>query len=357
MIATRRTIAAVAIVGLGVAIGAAVLPFLFGLLGAPILAVTFAPLHTWLRARTGPRRAAGFVIMAGIVAIFLPAIAISLLLISELPAVLASPDLSRIIESLGRVRVGPFDFGQQLAAASSDFVTWVSRQAMSLVGGLTFVAINLLIAFLGLYFLLRSDGEPWAAVKRYIPFSPETAERLRVRFHELTRATILGIGATAVAQGLVVSGGFALVGLGHPLLWGTVTGVASVLPVFGSAIVWLPGAAFLLFQHRYVDAAMIAAIGALIASNVDNVVRPMIFRRVGAVHPLVAVVGAFAGMRYFGLLGLLLGPLALVYFIELARAYDADFHRRDNGVRARPTIIRSLPDSNAGPPAASFSGT
>lgn len=356
MIATRRTVAAAAIAGLGVAIGAAVLPFLFGLLGAPILAVTFAHLHQWLRVRTGPRRAAALVVGAATIAVFLPAIGISLLLISELPAVLASQDLTRLIESIGRFRVGPFGFGHDLAVASSGFVTWVSRQAVSLVGGLTFVAINLLIAFLGLYFLLRADGEPWALVKRYIPFSPETAERLRRRFHELTRATILGIGATAVAQGLVVVGAFALVGLGHPLLWGTVTGVASVLPVFGSALVWLPGSALLVLEHRYADAATLAAIGVLIASSVDNLIRPMIFKRVGAVHPLVAVVGAFAGMRYFGLLGLLLGPLALVYFIELARAYDADFHR-EASVGARPTTKRIPPDASSAAPTASFSRT
>jgi predicted PurR-regulated permease PerM len=353
MTAGRRTVATVVIAGLGVAIGAAVLPFLFGLLGAPVLAVTFSPFHHWLLQRTGPRRAAAIVVVVGVVAVFLPAVGISLLLFTELPAVLASPDLARLIESLARLHIGPVDFGQHLATASSDFITWVSRQAMALVGGLTFVAINLLIAFLGLYFLLRAGDEPWETVKRYIPFSPAIAERLRVRFHDLTRATILGLGATAIAQGVVVGGGFALVGLGHPLLWGAVTGVVSVLPVFGSAIVWLPGTALLLVEHRYADAAIIGAIGALIASNVDNIIRPMIFRRVGAVHPLLAVVGAFAGMRYFGLLGLLLGPLALVYFVELVQAYDIDFQSRAADVGARPTIWRQAADSEAGSPMAS----
>jgi predicted PurR-regulated permease PerM len=355
MTAGRRTVATVAIIGLGLAIGAAVLPFLFGLLGAPILAVTFSPFHRWLRERTGPRRAAACVVVAAVIAIFLPAIGISLLLVSELPAVLTSPDLARIIGALGRLHLGPFDFGKALAAASSDFTAWLSRQAVALIGGLTFVAVNLLIAFLGLYFLLRANGEPWLLARRYIPFSVETTDRLRSRFHDLTRATILGIGATAVVQGLVVAGGFALVGLGHPLLWGAITGVASVLPVFGSAIVWLPGAAFLVLEQRYADAAILTTIGVLIASNVDNVIRPMIFRRVGAVHPLVAVVGAFAGMRYFGLLGLLLGPLALVYFIELVQAYDADFRRAVPGMGIRPTTERRLPDSRPGSPNASFS--
>ena len=322
---SRRTVATVAIVGLGMAIGAAVLPFLFGLLGAPILAVAFAPFHRWLRQRTGSRRAAIGVILAGIIAIFLPVIGVSLLVIAELPAVLASPDLARVIERLATLRVGPFEFGAEVAALSSDMTAWLSRQAMALIGGLTFVAMNLLIAFLGLYFLLRSEDGPWQFVKRYIPFSPQTAERLRRRFHDLTRATLLGIGATALAQGLVVGGGFALVGLSHPMLWGAMTGVASVLPIFGSAIVWAPGTIVLLLAHRYADAAILGGIGLVIASNIDNIIRPMIFKRVSDVHPVIAVVGAFAGMRYFGLLGLLLGPLALVYFVELVRAYDSDF--------------------------------
>lgn len=323
----RRTAATIIIAGLGVTIGAAVLPFLFGLLGAPILAATFAPLHDRLLRHTGPRRAAAIVVAAGVVAIFLPVIGVSVLIFSELPGVLASPELDRLIARLATLHIGPIEFGGQLAAASSDFAGWLSRQAMALIGSLSFVAVNLLIAFLGLYFLLREGDRPWKYARRHLPFSEVTTERLRVRFHDVTRATILGIGTTAVAQGLVVGGAFALVGLGHPLLWGTVTGVVSVLPILGSSLVWLPGMMLLLVDHRYGDATVLGLAGALIASNVDNIIRPLIFRRVSDVHPLIAVVGAFAGMRYFGLLGLLLGPLALVYFIELVRAYDHDFHQ------------------------------
>jgi predicted PurR-regulated permease PerM len=198
---------------------------------------------------------------------------------------------------------------------------------MALLGSLSFVAVNLLIAFLGLYFLLREGDRPWKYARRHLPFSEVTTERLRLRFHKLTRATILGIGATAVAQGLVVGGAFALVGLGHPLLWGTVTGMVSVLPILGSSLVWIPGMVMLLVDHRYADATVLGLIGGIVASNIDNLIRPLIFRRVSDVHPLIAVVGAFAGLRYFGLLGLLLGPLALVYFIELVRAYDHDFRQ------------------------------
>jgi predicted PurR-regulated permease PerM len=342
----RRTAATVVIAGLGVAIGLAVLPFLFGLLGAPILAVTFAPLHDRLRRRAGPRLAAGVVVATAIVAVLLPLVSVSLLLVSELPSVLASPGLDRLIASLDNLHVGRFEFGAQLAAAGSDVVAWLSWQAMALIGGLSFMVVNLLVAFLGLYFLMREGDAPWVFTRRYLPFSDVTAERLRHRFHTLTRATILGIGATALAQGTVVGGAFALVGLGHPLLWGTVTGVASVLPILGSALVWVPGALLLAVDHRYGDAAILASVGMLIASTIDNLIRPLIFTRVSHVHPLIAVVGAVAGMRFFGLLGLLLGPLALVYFVELVRAYDHDFRR--GGAPSLPTNQRPIPDFQPG---------
>ena len=57
----------------------------------------------------------------------------------------------------------------------------------------------------------------------------------------------------------------------------------------------------------------------------DNVIRPIVFRRYAQIHPLVTLVGAFAGIRYFGLLGLLVGPLALSYFFELIRMYREEY--------------------------------
>ena len=60
-------------------------------------------------------------------------------------------------------------------------------------------------------------------------------------------------------------------------------------------------------------------------TNIDNLVRPWIFRRVASVHPLVTLVGALAGLQYFGLLGVLMGPLAITYFFELLRIYDEEY--------------------------------
>ena len=88
---SRRLIAAATVGVLGLLVAVAVMPFLLGLLGAPVLAVTFAPMHAWLRRRMGARLSAGIVVVAAVLAILLPATALTVLIVSELPSVLAGP--------------------------------------------------------------------------------------------------------------------------------------------------------------------------------------------------------------------------------------------------------------------------
>ena len=157
------------------------------------------------------------------------------------------------------------------------------------------------------------------------PFSSDAADHLAERFATVTEAAVLGIVATAITQGATIAIAFSLVGLPNPLLWGAVTGIVSILPIFGSSLVWVPAVVVLLLSQRPGAALALGLIGALVSSNVDNVVRPMIYRRVSGVHPMASLLGAFAGVELFGLLGLVLGPLAIAYCLELVRLYEREY--------------------------------
>ena len=111
--------------------------------------------------------------------------------------------------------------------------------------------LNGVVALFGLYFLLVSGAVAWRNVSAYLPFSATGSERLAERFRQVTEATLLGTALTGVLQGTVVALGFAVTGLPDAWFWGIVTAVASVLPVFGSALVWVPGALALAIQGRY----------------------------------------------------------------------------------------------------------
>ncbi|HEX6535262.1 MAG TPA: AI-2E family transporter [Gemmatimonadaceae bacterium] len=342
MTTTAKWRAAALVATLGVAIAIALAPFALGLLGAAVLYVIFTPLHQRIARMVGPSWAATIVLIAAIALLLLPAVALLGLLVDEAPVALRALQQSVLLERLAELRVGQLQVGAELAKASGSVLSWISRHALSLVGSATHTTLNLVIAFFGLYYLLVSADGTWHRLRRLIPFSAESAEALRERFHSVTRATLLGMVLASVLQGSIVGTGFWLVGLPSPVFWGVVTAFASLLPVLGSAFVWIPGTLVLVVEGRYGAAVALLAIGGVVASNIDNVIRPIVYRRVSNIHPMITLVGAFAGLRYFGLLGALLGPLAIVYFVELWRMYEMEY-----GAEPPPPV-----KSAATPPAA-----
>ena len=230
-----------------------------------------------------------------------------------------------MLARLKELHLGSFELGPRLADLGSNLVSWVGSSAFGLVGTATRLALNLTIALFGLFYLLLRPHETWQAVQPYIPFSAKNTEKLRQRFRDVTTSTIIGTGLTAAIQGTLIGLGFWMTGLSHAVFWGVVTMVFAILPVVGSGLVWIPGALVLILDHRAGPGVLLALWGAVVVGNADYVVRPMVFRRWANIHPLVTLLGALAGVPYFGILGLLIGPLGLSYFFELVKMYREEY--------------------------------
>lgn len=321
---STRTRAGWAILVLGIGILVALLPFAVGLFGAAVLYVICSPVHRALTPRLGTRWAAALVLIGTLLLILVPGALLVTVAMDQASGVLRGMPASPAVERLAALRIGSIDVGAQIMAASGTMLSWVSQQAFVVFGGLARTIINLVIAFFGLYYLLVARPGTWERARSYLPFSAENSDLLRARFHNVTEATLLGIALTALLQGSLIGATFWLLGLPNALFWGILTGLVSVLPVLGSAIVWLPGVLVLAFAGRYGAAIGLALIGGVVASNLDNLVRLVVFKRVSDIHPMITLVGAFAGVKYMGLIGVLLGPLAITYFFELLRVYQSE---------------------------------
>jgi predicted PurR-regulated permease PerM len=327
---TPRDRAGFLILVLGAAILVALVPFLSGLLGAAVLYVIFVEPYRRLARVVQPGFAAAITLVVALLIIALPLTWLVGIVVDQAPDALRGLQSSSVFARVGQLRVGNYDVGAEVAKASGTLVSSLSGQVFAFVGSATSAALNLVIAFFALYYMLRSGAAMWGIIRGYIPFSYKTADALRDRFFNVTAATLLGTVLVAVIQGGLVGVGFWVVSLPHPLFWGTVTAFASILPVLGSALVWLPAVFVLVMQSRFGAAITMAVIGGVIASNIDNLIRPLVYRRVSNIHPLITLVGAFAGVKYFGLLGLLLGPLAIAYLFELLRFYREEYGAADD---------------------------
>ena len=310
---------------LALLIGVAVAPFVAGLLGAVILEVIFAPTQRRLRRHLPERAAAVLVTCAAALLLLLPVAMLLALVIGHAPEAMEDLRRSALLSRLAALRIGDLSLGAELERASGTAVAWVSRQGLHLFGSVAHATLHLVIALFGLYYLLLAGGGAWRRFRGMLPFSEASAELLRERFRSVTEATLLGIGLTAAVQGAVVGLGFHVTGLPDAAFWGVVTAFVSVFPLLGSATVWLPGVLVLAASGRHGAAVAMLAIGAGIASSVDNVIRPMIYRRISHIHPMTTIVGAVSGVAWLGVTGLLFGPLALSYFFELLRIYQFEY--------------------------------
>ena len=327
---TGKYRASAILIVLGASILWAMLPFAPGIFGAAIFYVLTISGYRWLLARRVPKSlAATLMLLLVLVLILVPGSALVTVLIDEIPSAIRGLDTGPLVQRLQGLRLGPINVGEQVSRASGSIGAWVSAQVLGAVGGAARGTLNLVIALLGLYYLLIAAEDVWPRVKRFLPFSDEDSEELRLKFYGVTMATALGVVVVAVAQGVLVGLAFAVLGLPNAIVWGTITAIASVLPLVGSALVWVPGAIVLFATGHPGQAIGLAIFGAVLVSNVDNVMRPMVSRRVGNLHPLTTLLGAFAGIEYIGLIGVLLGPLAITWFFELLSIYDRSYGLTD----------------------------
>jgi predicted PurR-regulated permease PerM len=175
-----------------------------------------------------------------------------------------------------------------------------------------------------------------------VPLPRERSRELLSRLGEVTKAVVKGIGLTCLAQGALGGLGFWVAGLPSPLLFGVVMAFAALIPVVGTAIVWLPGVLYLFFTGQTTWAVGLLLWCGLVVGNADNVLRPLLIGgNAGMPLPLL-LVGILGGLFAYGLMGLILGPLILTVLLFVLEEYHREF----------PDAEESLPPADPGPPPA-----
>ena len=318
--------AAFIVFALGAGLLWAVFPYATGIIGIPVLAVLFAPVHSWFVRRGAPSAFAAFVVtLLGAVLIIVPGILLAGMLINEAQQVAENVLKSPILERFQNLQIRGIPVGPRLAEAGGRIVAGIGSSVLGLVGTATRLTLNLTISFFGLYYVLKHPGDVWLDARPYIPFSRQNTEKLGKRFKDVTVSTVIGTGVVAALQGALLGVAFWIIGLPNVLFWSVVTMALAILPVVGSGLVWGPAAGILIMQGRALAGVLLIAWGVVVVGSVDNFIRPLIYRRFSAIPPLVTLIGAIAGVSHFGLLGLLIGPLALSYFFELIRMYREEY--------------------------------
>lgn len=195
----------------------------------------------------------------------------------------------------------------------------------------TFISVSfsfftsLLVFFFVLFYGLLQKDIFLKTAYIILPFSQKKSEELILQSGFAIKALIIGQILTAIVQGTLGMISFYIAGIPGVLIWGLIMIIFSILPVVGAFLIWLPAGIFLLLKGEIIMGTFILLWGALVVSQIDNIIRPKLVNKYFKLHPLLIILGVFAGIALFGIIGLILGPLLFAFFILFFKAFKEEY--------------------------------
>lgn len=333
------------------------LPFAGAILWGIVSAIVFAPMNQWFRRRmpTHPNTSALLTLLAIILMVVVPVIAIGTLLVDE------------AINLYNSIETNQLDFGKIIARMQAGLPDWLRAQLTRLgmedmssfrdqVNSVLSSAARLMAAqaltigqsafgfMLGLglmlyltYFLLRDGGDLVKRVGEQVPLQAEQRRALFEKFATVIRATIKGSIVVAVVQGFIGGFVFWILDIHAALLWGVVMGFLSLVPAIGTGLIWVPVSIYLLATGAIWQGIVLILCGLFVIGMVDNVLRPILVGKDTRMPDYVVLISTLGGLSVLGVNGFILGPVIAALFIASWDIFS----------RFRKTQQRQSPDARA----------
>lgn len=196
---------------------------------------------------------------------------------------------------------------------------------------------SIIMLYVMFYFLTMGD----VLLKKilyFLPLDDHNEVRLLNRFTSVTRATLKGTLIIGLLQGSICGTAFAIAGIEGPVFWGSLMAVMSIVPAFGTAIIWGPALCILALLGNFSGVIILAVLCGAVAGNLDNILRPRLVGKDTEMHDLFVLFGTLGGLSMFGLLGIIIGPIVAALFITIWEIYGDTFSEYLPKVRSiRPT--------------------
>ncbi|MEP7162596.1 MAG: AI-2E family transporter [Candidatus Moraniibacteriota bacterium] len=184
------------------------------------------------------------------------------------------------------------------------------------------------VMFFTLYYFLIDGRKTLAYFMSLSPLRNEHEKLLVEKFISISRATLKGTLVVGVIQGLLGGIAFWIVGIPSPAIWGLLMILLSIIPLVGSAIVWIPAAIILLLMGNIWQGVFLFAVGFGVISVIDNILRPKLVGKDTQMHPLMVFFASLGGISFFGLPGFIIGPIIVSLFMALWEIYTMEFKQQ-----------------------------
>jgi predicted PurR-regulated permease PerM len=240
--------------------------------------------------------------------------------VQELRAVQLPRPIDELLSLLHLTREQVLDGVQHLVAAAQ-------AAAPDLLASGGRAVLSTLIMLIALYFLLVEGDRVNLWLTRVSPLDERQTTEIAAELRKVTRATVIGILATAVFQGFAAGIGYFFAGIPHAGFFGMLTALVSFVPGIGTGLVWIPAVASLWYNGHHLSSALLALFCLVVVVGAEQVGKPLLLRGQVQMHTGLVFLSLLGGLAMFGLMGILLGPLIVSFFLTMMRIYERDFRR------------------------------
>lgn len=202
---------------------------------------------------------------------------------------------------------------------------FVLKSAAGIIGSIADAILGLFVMFFVIYYGFI-EGKNWSSqIKDLLPLTKERKDKMAIEIKGVIHAVIYGQISIALLQGILGGLGFFIVGISNPVFWGFIMTILAFIPMTGTGFVWLPAGIIQLINGNILGGIFLLAYGFIIVSGIDNLIRPKIIAGKAKIHPVVALIGVLGGLKLFGFLGIIIGPLIAALFIAIGGFFYEDY--------------------------------
>jgi predicted PurR-regulated permease PerM len=327
-----------AILLLGYLVFLIVEPFLVPLAWSAVLAIFFYPLHERILRRMRPSWAAVTSTAGATLLLIVPALVVLVLTARE--ALEATSRLQSVLAVHGQGPTLPLamrienwvlmkmpaswrniDVTQPLQEAATRVASFVGSAFAGLLRNTVTFFVDLFILIFALFFMFRDGDAVVRGVRHLLPFDEHIQTEMLDESKDLIFASVAVGLLLAAIQGVLGGFSFALVGISAPIFWGVLIAFLSLVPVVGSALIFVPVCLWLFFNGDWGKALIVIGICGGVSTVADNIVRPLLLHNRTRLNELLLFIGVLGGVETFGLLGLVVGPTIVAAAMGVFRVY------------------------------------
>lgn len=343
-------------------------PFAHTIIFAIILASLFYPLHSRMVGWCSGRRSLAalisivvitFVIILPLLVFFSALTTQAVQSINRVNDWIRAGNLQRLMED-GRmltytawleehasfVDLKKIDIQGNLLQFSKNFGQYLLSQGANLLGDVLGIVSRFFIMMFIIFYLLRDGAEMVRQIKYLAPMREEQEDRIIDRIRAVARSALLGSFVVALGQG--ISGGIGLSIVGIPgFFWGAMMGFTSLIPLVGTALIWVPAVVYLALLGKWKAMAFLIAWCVLVVGSFDNFLRPYLMKGQSGMSPFYIFLSIIGGVQYFGLAGIIYGPLILAFTMVMLYIYQVEY--RDFLLGLRSEEIKPLSVDKSAP--------